>query len=210
MATTTTAPQTVDDVANQLKAMRPTGPSETLAEGSRALDEGTQGLIEQQAARGLIGNDSAQYMQGVGQDYGLIGKPSANPAGMTLPSDFEDTLTQRSQDAVAGDVQRIQAADKFMEPMRQGQQLARAAGNFAKTESLRFNNWVLKNQQELQRKQLQMLKDAQSKSFLSSVLGLIGGVGGGVAGFVIGGPAGAAAGAGVGLGLGGATGQVAG
>lgn len=205
-----TAPQTIDDYANQLKSMRPSGPSETLADGSRALDEGTQGLMEQQAARGLIGNDSAQYTEGVGNDYGLLGKPSGSSMGMTLPEDFNEGLNQRSRDAVAGTVQRIQAADKFMEPMRQGQKLAQAAGNFAKNENLRFNNWVLKNQQELQRQQLQMMRDAQSKSFLSSVLGIGGAIVGGAAGFMVGGPAGAAAGAGVGLGLGGATGQVAG
>lgn len=207
MATTATQPQTVNDLATQLASMRP-GP-EMQAEGSHPLDDATQGLIETQAARGLIGNDSSQYTQGVGDDTGLIGKPSGNSMGMALPSDFYDSVNARSKNAVANTAQQIQKADKFMAPMRQAQLQAQAAGNFAKSESLRYNNWVLKNQQELLRQQLQMLKQAQSKSFLSSVLGIGGAIVGGAVGSLIPG-VGTAAGAAVGLGLGGSTGQLAG
>ena len=87
---------------------------------------------------------------------------------------------------------------------------AQASANFAKSESLRFNNWTLKNTQALQKLQLEQAKQAAQKTWLSSVLGLAGaGVGAGV-GFFAGGPAGAAAGAGLGMSVAGGAGQAAG
>lgn len=200
-----------DDYAEKLKGMRPTGLTETLAEGMRPLDEGAQGLIEKQAAQGLVGNDmdSALRTAGVGDDYGLLGKPSGGMA-MASPDDFNETLNARSRDAVAGTANRIEASERFLSPMRQAKSLSQSSANLAKNESLRFNNWSLKNVQALQKAQLQQAQEAAKKGVLSSILGLGGAVVGAGVGFAVGGPAGAVAGAGAGLGVGSGLGAAAG
>ena len=91
----------------QLKAMRPTGPTETLAEGMRPLDEGAQGLIEQQAARGMgMMGDTENRTAGVGADYGLLGRVSPAANGYS-PTGFDEALNNRSKNAVAQDANRI-------------------------------------------------------------------------------------------------------
>lgn len=226
-------PQTQQDYTNSLAANRPPGmPAPNLGDISNLspdaqklltsmptgvnLDSGTQGLIEGQMARGAYNpggytaHDTDQLMEGVGKDYGLIGKPSGNSMAIAGADDFYDSANARSRDAIAGTVNRIRANDQFMEPMRRAKQQADASANIAKSESLRFNNWVLQNKQQLMKLQLQQAQEAQKKSFLGSLLGLGGAIVGGGIGLAVGGPAGAVAGAGVGMGLGQGTGNLAG
>lgn len=201
-----------DEYLSSLKASRPQ--NEALAEGMRPLDEGTQGLIEGQMAKGM-GYDNTNYTEGVGNDYGLIGKSSPS-MGMNHPDDFYDVMDSRGRDAVAGTVSRIQANDNFTAPLRQAKQAGNAASNFAKTENLRFNNWTLKNTQHLQKLQIEQAAGAARKGTLGAILGIagtvVGAAVGGAAGFVGTGfnPAGAVAGAGLGMGIGSGLGQAAG
>lgn len=204
---------TKDQYGNWLVNNRPSGMTETQAIGNHALDAGTQSGIEQQLQSGAykpggsnyVADDSESLMKGVGDSKGLLGNPSTgNSMGMSTPEDFSIALAKRSQDAVANTVVGIKRQQDFTAPMRIAKHQADASASLAKTEQLRYNNWVLKNQQFLLKTQAEAAMDSAKAQALAGLLGGIGSVVGGVAGGVVGGPAGAAAGAAGGGVLGGA------
>lgn len=226
MADSTTSPfdpnsslNAKDQYGNWLVNNRPSGMTETQAIGNNALDAGTQGGIENQLALGAykpgdssyVANDSESLLKGVGDSKGLLGNASSgNSMGMSTPEDFSTALAKRSQDAVANTITGIKREQDFTAPMRLAKHQADASGSLAKSEQLRYNNWVLKNQQFLLKTQTEQAMDAAKAQALAGLLGGIGSVVGGVAGGIVGGPAGAAAGAAGGGALGGAIGKAAG
>lgn len=173
----TPQPQDLTD-PNTFAAMQPKGLTETVAKGGAALDQGTQDIINQELARANT-NDTGQLMRGVNESgQGLIrNQQGGNSLGMSTPSDFYSTMEQRGREAVANTSSEIERNLQLTNPLRRSNDLALAAGNLAKSETLRYNNWVLKNKQNLQALQLKQAQEAASSGFLGSILGLVGAAG---------------------------------
>lgn len=198
-----------------LKRLGEIAPKDTAAKGSRLLDTGSQGLINEQLADSAYddaykASDHQDVMRGVGNTMGLL-TPSDSLSqdmkslGMAVPADFADSLTRRAQRDTDRVVRDLKREDELMAPLRLSQRQQRASKNLAMNESLRMNNWALWRQQYQQAQQLQLMREQQKASFLGSLLGLLGTGLGAAAGAAI--PGGSAA---VGAAIGGTVGGTAG
>lgn len=169
-------------------------------EGS-LLGKGAQGLIKRQVDEATGGRDFQGERLGDLRSAGVITQAGRDG---TASDAISTGFRERNAERIA-DLERKIFRD---EPLYQAKAQARAAKSLLQSENIRFKNWTIRQQQKLQKLQLEQMLEGEKDSLLGSIFGGILGVGGAVIGGIASGgnPAGIAAG----FGIGNAAGQTAG
>lgn len=155
-------------------------------QGGGLLDAAGNTLLNNQVAgAATTSNDVPALMNGVGANgsQGML-KDSAGGGGAmgTSNPDLAAAIQNRSNDALANTVNSIRTTNDLNSPVRLAQRQAQAEGSLAENEQLRFNNWTLQNNMDIQQAQLQANQDAAEAQYVGSVLGVMGKVFGAVVG----------------------------
>lgn len=158
------------------------------------LDDGTQQAINEQAANAGA-DDMQELLAGIPKAKGLLSNPSAINAdarslGMSLPSDFSQSLAMRSEKDFDRHANDLKTEAEFEKPIRQAKRYAAASDSFGKGRQVEMNNYAIKNQRWAQKMAIEQANAQAKASFLSSALGLVGTI----IGAAVAGPAGAAVG----------------